>query len=48
MDAAEPAAIGAISDEVNWDLPHRRSLDVLEADLLAAFARLAVIHIQGA
>jgi hypothetical protein len=43
MDAPELAAIGAISDEVNWDPPHRRSLHVLEADLLAAFARLAVI-----
>jgi hypothetical protein len=48
MDAPELAAIGAIGDEVNWDASYRRSLHVLEADLLAAFARLAVIQIPSA
>jgi hypothetical protein len=48
VDLAELAAIAEISDEVNWDAPYRRSLDRLEADLLAAFARLAMVQIQGA
>jgi len=48
MDAPDLAAIGGISDEVNWDAPHRRPLDKLESDLLRSFAKLAVIQIPGA
>jgi hypothetical protein len=42
-DAPELQALFDLNDEINWDPPYIRPRNELDADLLSAFARLAVI-----
>jgi hypothetical protein len=44
---ADLQVIFDINDEIDWDASYRRSLPVLNAALIGAFARLAKIDIAG-
>jgi hypothetical protein len=44
---ADLETIFSISDEINWDVPHRRSLSELNTALIAGFARIATMTPAG-
>lgn len=44
---ADLDTIFSISDEIDWDVPQRRSLSELNTALIAAFARIATLTLEG-
>jgi hypothetical protein len=44
---ADLETIFSISDEIDWDVPQRRSLSELNTALIAGFARIATMTLEG-